>query len=316
MYLAAVAVIHLVAALLFASSIGHSPMLASFAGLAYMLGMRHGFDADHIVAIDGTTRSLLSQKRDANGVGLYFSLGHSTVVMILAVWVAQATARAGEMLPFLRVVGGDVGLAASSLFMMITAALNIVIFRDTLRAVRNPEPSAADAPSGGIMWRIFGRVLRTITRGPQMYLVGFVFGLGFDTASEVALLAIAATAGAHVLPMRAVLVLPLAFASGMALVDTAEGMFMVPAYGWAQDQPVRRLRYNLVVTGFTVAAALTIGAMQLASVAWSDISYNSTLIGVAIVSVFPLAWIAAVISGRLRRRAPRPQPAEPRHQSS
>jgi high-affinity nickel-transport protein len=312
MYIAIVAVIHLVAALLFVGAVGQSPTLAGFAGLAYMLGMRHGFDADHIVAIDGTTRGLLARGRDANGVGLFFSLGHSTVVMILALWVAHATQRAGEMLPVLRAVGGDIGLAASSVFMLLTAALNIVIFRDTLHAVRHPEGNEYSAPpSGGLMWRIFGRVLRTITRAPQMYFVGFVFGLGFDTASEIALLAISATAAVHALPLHAVLVLPLAFASGMALVDTAEGMFMVRAYGWAQDQPVRRLRYNLVVTGFTIAAALTIGAMQLANFAWSGVSFDSTLVGVTIVLVFPLAWLAAAVSARLRRRGLQPRESAP-----
>lgn len=317
MYFVAVALIHLVAALLFATSIGPSPMLAGFAGLAYVLGMRHGFDADHIVAIDGTTRGLLARGRNANGVGFYFSLGHSTVVMILALWVAHATERAGEMLPILRAVGGGIGIAASSAFMLLTAALNIVIFRDTLRAVRSPAGSEAAAPpAGGLMWRVFGRVLRTITRAPQMYFVGFVFGLGFDTASEIALLAISATAAAHALPLRALLVLPLAFTSGMALVDTAECMFMVKAYGWAQNQPVRRLRYNLVVTGFTIAAALTIGAMQLANLAWSDVSFDSTAVGVTIVLVFPLAWLTAVLSARWRRRALQPRESAPRHPSN
>lgn len=264
----AVAGLHAITALLLIGAQPHWAGVLGFAGIAYALGMRHGFDADHIVAIDGTARHLIARSRPAGGVGFFFSLGHSTVVLLLALWIARATQSTGRILPALRHAGGDVGLLVSSGFMLLVAALNVAIFRDTWRATHaSTQNVAAREPRlGGVMTRVFGRLLRLIDRAPQMYFVGFLFGLGFDTATEIALLAIAATAAAHALPMRSVPVLPLAFAAGMALVDTAEGLCMVRAYAWAQDDPARRARYNLVITGFTAIAAVAIGLLQLSGV--------------------------------------------------
>jgi high-affinity nickel-transport protein len=311
----AVLSLHTAAALLLAAAGVHRTMLLGFAGVAYTLGMRHGFDADHIVAIDGTSRQLIARGRNANGVGFFFSLGHSTVVLLLAVWVARATQAAGRELPFLRVIGGSVGLATSSAFMVLVAALNVMVFRDALHATRDDglrSTSSATTPfGGGLMTRIFGRVLRMISRAPQMYVVGFLFGLGFDTASEIALLAIAATAGAHALPISAVLVLPLSFAAGMAFVDTAEGLFMVRAYGWAQRQPSRRARYNLVITGFTAVAAVTIGVVELAAASGVRASLDPTMLGASIAGAFPLLWIASAINARMRRVRAAPVESDP-----
>jgi len=301
-YIVAVACLHVAAGVLLVVAMGHWPMLVGFAGLAYALGMRHGFDADHIVAIDGTTRSLLAQRQRAQGVGFFFSLGHSTVVLLLALWIAHATEAAGRFLPTLRAIGGDVGLAASSAFMLLTAVLNLMIFRDTLHAADDPSASN-ESPRGGVMARLLGRVIRLVRRAPQMYFVGFAFGLGFDTASEVALLAIAATVGAHALPMLAVLVLPISFAAGMALVDTAEGMFMVRAYSWAQDEPARRARYNLVVTGFTAVAAVMVGAMEIANLSWLGGNVGSTVLGAAIAATFPMLWMIAALNAHVRRKS-------------
>jgi high-affinity nickel-transport protein len=298
----AVALLHLVAVTLLLVARPHWPMLLGFAGLAYALGVRHGFDADHIVAIDGTTRQLLAQRRSARGTGFYFSLGHSTIVLALAVWIAHATQTGARQLPLLRTFGSGVGLLASSVFMLLMAALNVLIFRDTLKATHNIADGAAPPAPVGVMTRLFARVLRLITRPPQMYGVGLLFGLGLDTASEIALLAIAAAAGAGNLPLGAVLVLPLSFAAGMSLVDTAEGMFMERAYGWAQHQPARRARYNLVVTGFTALAAASIGALECSNASWNGAPIDSTAIGVVIVGTFPLVWLGAAIVARMRER--------------
>ena len=302
-----VACLHAVAGLLVAAAEPQWPMIVGFAGVAYTLGMRHGFDADHIVAIDGTTRQLLARNRSANGVGFYFSLGHSTVVLLLVLWLARATepARASSW-SLLRALGGQIGLATSSAFMLVMAVLNALIVRDTLRAMRGGRGAPTTSP-GGPMARLFGRVLRLVRRAPEMYVIGFLFGLSFDTASEIALLAIAASAAAHALPLRAVLVLPLSFAAGMALVDTAEGMFMLRAYAWAQHEPARRARYNLVVTGLTAVAATVIAALELSGAAGLATigSTSFATVGLAVVTAFPLIWLCAALYARLRTmRAP------------
>lgn len=303
-FIVVVALVHLIAGALLVTAQHSWPMIAGFAGVAYVLGMRHGFDADHIVAIDGTTRHLLSKRKNANGVGLYFSLGHSTVVLLLAMWIANAAQTARRELPLLRALGGEIGLATSSLFMLLMAVLNVVIFRDTLRASRAGDgPQASDRArigEGGLMSRIFGRALHLVRRAPEMYVVGFLFGLGFDTASEIALLAIAATAAAHALPIGAVLVLPLSFAAGMALVDTAEGFLMVRAYGWAQDQPTRRARYNLIVTGFTAVAAVMIGALELTGALGFPGPSDSAAISALVVLSIPILWFGAMAFARIR----------------
>lgn len=301
-YIIAVSLLHAFAAVLVIAAKPHWPMVLGFAGLAYALGVRHGFDADHIVAIDGTTRQFVARGRDATGVGFSFSLGHSTVVLVLALWIAHATQTGARELPVLRTLGGAAGLATSSLFMLLMAALNLIVFRDTLRATRRGDDAPVPTPRG-IMSRLFGRVFRLVDRAHHMYVVGLLFGLGLDTASEVALLAIAATAGAQALPMRDVLALPLAFAAGMSLVDTAEGLFMVRAYGWATHHPARRARYNLVVTGFTALAAATIGAMELSSFTWFGTPISSTVVGLGIVVTFPVVWGLAALHSRVELRA-------------
>ena len=297
-----VACLHVIAGVLLTAAQPQWPMLVGFAGVAYTLGLRHGFDADHIVAIDGTTRQLLARRRNASGVGFYFSLGHSTVVLLLALWLARATAGGRAGWPWLRTIGGAIGLAVSAVFMLTLAAVNVLIVRDTLRAMRTPAGCVGviGGPAGGAVTRLFGRALRLVGRAPQMYFVGCLFGLGFDTASEIALLAIAANAAVHALPLQAVLVLPLSFAAGMALVDTAEGMFMVRAYAWALDEPGRRARYNLVVTGFTAIAATAIAALELSGAAGNLGQINSLLLGVGVVAAFPLIWIAAATIARVR----------------
>jgi high-affinity nickel-transport protein len=297
-----VGVLHVVAAVLVIIARAHWPMILGFAGLAYTLGLRHAFDADHIVAIDGTTRRLVANGRRASGVGFYFSLGHSTVVLVLALWIAHAMQTGARELPLLRALGGDIGLAASSAFMLLMAVLNTIVFRDALQASRGGDDTTATPRVVGAMTRLFGRVLHLVDREPRMYFVGLLFGLGLDTASEVALLAIAATAGAGHLPMLAILALPIAFAAGMSLVDTAEGLMMVCAYGWAQHRPARRLRYNLVVTAFTALAAATIGALELSHFSWESAGISSTMVGFGIVGTFPIVWVVAALYGRIRRR--------------
>ena len=294
-----VSALHLAAAALVVAAKLHWPMVLGFAGLAYALGLRHGFDADHIVAIDSTTRQLLARRRDATATGFCFSLGHSTVVLVLALWIAHATQKGAHAVPLVRALGSGLGLATSSVFMFLMAVLNAAIFRDTLSAVRRSEtPRVASRPIG-LSSRVFGRALAMVDRSSKMYVVGVLFGLGFDTATEIALLAISATAGARALPTAALLALPVAFAAGMALVDTAEGLFMVRAYAWAQYDPGRRARYNLVITGFTAVAAATIGAMELSNASWFGAPATSMVVGACITGAVGAIWMVAAIRARV-----------------
>src|SRR6266851_3964068 len=220
--------------LLLAYGLGH-PALLALGGLAYTFGLRHAFDADHISAIDNTTRKLLQEGRRPVAVGFFFSLGHSTVVLLIA---------------------GAIGV------------MNLVILIDIVRMYRRRRSGRHDRDevehelaTGGFMTRFFGRVFRVVEHSWQMYPVGFLFGLGFDTASEVALLAISAGAAAKGIPFLAVISLPLIFAAGMSLMDSADGAFMAKAYSWAFTSPMRKIFYNLTMTSLSVAVALFVGGV-------------------------------------------------------
>src|SRR5712692_1184038 len=236
-------------------------------GVAYMLGLRHAFDADHISAIDNTTRKLLQSGKKPMGVGFFFSLGHSTVVFLIAValglavrWVVQGVvADSGE----LRNIGGAVGTLVSGGFLILIGVLNLLVLMDIVRVFRKMRRGEYDRQgleheliAGGLMTRIFGRVFRLIEHSWQMYPIGFLFGLGFDTASEVAFLAVSAGAAAQGLPLAAILSLPLIFAAGMSLMDTMDGAFMSKAYAWAFASPIRKVFYNLTMTSLSVFVVL------------------------------------------------------------
>src|SRR5438105_5156961 len=236
-------------------------------GVAYMLGLRHAFDADHISAIDNTTRKLLQSGKKPVGVGFFFSLGHSTVVLLIAVALGLAVKSLvqgvvggnGE----LRNVGGAVGTLVSGGFLVLIGVLNLVILIDIVRVYRKMRRGEYDRESldrelitGGVMTKLFGRLFRVIEHSWQMYPIGFLFGLGFDTASEVALLAISAGAAAQGLPFTAVISLPLIFAAGMSLMDTTDGAFMSKAYSWTFASPIRQVFSNLTVTAPSVFRVL------------------------------------------------------------
>ncbi|HEX2647867.1 MAG TPA: HoxN/HupN/NixA family nickel/cobalt transporter, partial [Candidatus Dormibacteraeota bacterium] len=255
---------------------GHPGFLA-LGGLAYTFGLRHAFDADHISAIDNTTRKLLQSGRRPMGVGFFFSLGHSTVVFLIAValglavkWIVQGVvSESGQ----LKNVGGVIGTSVSGSFLVLIGILNLVILLDIVRVYRKMRRGEFDRESlehelvaGGLMTRLFGRLFGVIDHSWQMYPVGFLFGLGFDTASEVALLAISAGAAAQVVPFGAVISLPLIFAAGMSLMDTMDGAFMARAYSWAFSSPIRKVYYNLTVTSLSVFVALFVGVIELAQI--------------------------------------------------
>ncbi len=294
------------------------PTILALGGLAYTFGLRHAFDADHIAAIDNTTRKLLQDGRKPVGVGFFFSLGHSTVVFLVAAalgltvkWVVD-----GQM----RTTGGIVGTIVSGCFLLLVGLLNLVILAGVVgvyRKLRSGEFDEAsmelDLSAGGFMSRIFGRLFRVISHSWQMYPIGFLFGLGFDTATEVAILAISAGAAATGLPFVAVIALPLIFAAGMSLMDTADGAFMAKAYSWAFTSPIRKVFYNLTMTSLSVFVALFVGSIEIIQALIQAFDLKGGVFGAIaafdlvgragyfIVAAFVLAWVAALLIYKARR---------------
>jgi len=300
------------------------PGFLALGGLAYTFGLRHAFDADHISAIDNTTRKLLQQDQKPVGVGFFFSLGHSTVVLLIAVALGLAVKSIvqgvvggnGE----LKSIGGSVGTLVSGGFLVLIGIMNLLILLDIIRVYRKMRLGEYDRQgletelvAGGLMTKLFGRMFRVVDRSWHMYPIGFLFGLGFDTASEVALLAISAGAAAQGLPFTAVISLPLIFAAGMSLMDTTDGAFMSKAYSWAFASPIRKVFYNLTVTSLSVFVALFVGVVELAQIlihilglhggAYDAIA-NFDFIGKAgyvIVGAFVIAWAGAFAIYKVRR---------------
>ncbi|WP_411122128.1 HoxN/HupN/NixA family nickel/cobalt transporter [Streptomyces sp. x-19] len=283
---------------------------------AYTLGMRHAFDADHIAAIDNTTRKLMHEGQRPLSVGFWFSLGHSSIVFGLAFLLSLGVkALAGPVKDDnsqLHAVTGLIGTTVSGVFLYVIAAINIVIlvgiwgvFR-RMRAGDFDEAALEDQLNNrGLMNRLLGRVMKSITKPWQMYPLGLLFGLGFDTATEVALLVLAGSGAASGLPWYAILCLPVLFAAGMSLLDTIDGSFMNFAYGWAFSKPVRKVYYNLTITGLSVAVALIIGTVELLGLLadkfdlhgafWDWVGgLDLNVIGFAIVGLFLLTWIVAL----------------------
>jgi high-affinity nickel-transport protein len=262
---------------------------------AYLLGARHAFDADHIAAIDNTTRKLVGEDKPARTVGLWFALGHSTVVFVLCVLIGLGIrGLAGQVendSSRLQQATGLIGTLVSGVFLILIGLLNLGALVGIARLFRRMRTSALDEAelerqlnSRGFLARILGRVMRAVTRPWHMYPVGLLFGLGFDTATEVSLLVLAGGAAAYALPWYAVLTLPILFAAGMSLFDAADGMFMSAAYRWAFLQPVRKVFYNLTITALSVAVALVIGLIELLGLLATELGVTSG----------PLAWIAAI----------------------
>jgi high-affinity nickel-transport protein len=283
---------------------------------AYTLGMRHAFDADHISAIDNTTRKLMSEGKRPLSVGFWFSLGHSTIVFALAflisIGVRTLSGPVKNDHSQLHNVTGWIGTTVSGTFLYIIAALNVVILIGIIKVFREMKRGAFDEAalerqldSRGFMNRFFGGLTKTVTKPQQMYPIGVLFGLGFDTATEVALLVIAGSAGAAGLPWYAILCLPVLFAAGMSLLDSIDGSFMNFAYGWAFSKPVRKVFYNITITGLSVAIALVIGTIELGGLiaqhlnlsggfwSWFE-SIDINLLGFIIVGMFVATWAIAL----------------------
>jgi high-affinity nickel-transport protein len=237
-------------------------VLIGTAALAYALGLRHAVDADHIVAIDNVTRKLMQNGQMPLTVGLYFSLGHSTVVVAACGVMSIAAVDLYTRFAAMREMSELIGTGISAFFLLAVALANFVTLASVWRVFRARTGEVAPAPSG-LLSRVMRPIMGAIAKPSQMYPLGFLFGLGFDTASEVALLGVSASAASHELPSWNILVFPALFAAGMTLIDTTEGLLMRGAYGWALIKPQRRLAYNLVITLFSIIAALIIGGLEV-----------------------------------------------------
>jgi nickel/cobalt transporter (NiCoT) family protein len=298
-----------------------TPSLLLLAGTAYIFGLRHAFDADHISAIDNVTRKLMQEKQRPVGVGFFFSLGHSTIVVLLTGFIA-ITALALKNVAQFQDLGGLISTTASSLFLFVIAIINIIVLIDlykTFREVKsggeyNEQTLNESLDSRGLMGRFFRPLLKITNRSWKMYPIGVLFGLGFDTATEVGLLGIAATSASNNVPILAILIFPLLFTAGMSLMDTTDGILMLGAYGWAFMKPMRKLYYNLNITLISVLVALVVGSLEALSILATELNLsgpfwdqvgnlddNFGLLGVIIVVLFIASWGVSTIIYKIKR---------------
>ena len=300
------------------------PLLLGTAALAYSFGLRHAFDADHIAAIDNVTRKLMQEGKRPVGVGLFFSLGHSTIVVGLSIAIAATTTALQSRFETFKSVGGFVGTLVSSLFLFAIAIANllllIAIYR-TFRTVKNGGPFSEEdldlaLANRGLLGRLFRRFFRVIEDSWQMYPIGVLFGLGFDTATEVGLLGISAAQASQGLPIWSILVFPALFTAGMTLVDTTDSIVMLGAYGWAFVKPIRKLYYNLTITAVSVVVAVIVGGLEALNLIgdqlglsdgggfWGIIGAlndNFGMLGYLIVGLFVVSWGISYAVYRINR---------------
>lgn len=304
-----IAALHVLGWGLYLHYAAYYPPLVGLGFVAYMFGLRHAFDADHIAAVDDTVRYMLQKGKKPLGVGFFFSLGHSTIVLGLAVAIAYAASTVTRELPQLQNIGGMLGAAVSGTFLWVIGILNLLVLLDILKVwtkAKTGQHSHAHLEAllqqRGLLNRLFGgRLQKLMNHSWQMYPLGLLFGLGFDTASEVGLLAMTAGASAGNLPTLAVLSLPILFAAGMSMMDTTDGVLMSKAYNWAFLNPLRKIFYNIVTTGLSIVVALVIGTIELLQVMITMGGLRGSvldfvagidfgILGYVIVALFLLAW--------------------------
>jgi high-affinity nickel-transport protein len=305
--------------LLFAEAQRYATLLG-LATIAYGFGLRHAVDPDHIAAIDNVTRKLMQDGKRPVGVGLFFSLGHSTVVFCLSIVVAVSASLVKTHMESWKSVGSQIGTWVSGSFLIVIALINLIVLQDIYRTWRKvvrggtyDEAALEDyLQNRGLLARLFKPLLRVVNNSWNMYPIGILFGLGFDTASEVGLLGMSATTAQGGMPVWYILVLPLLFVAGMAAIDTTDGVMMLGAYGWAYVKPVRKLYYNMNITAISVLVALVIGGIEVLQVVsqesnlsggiwdWANNVPFSTL-GFFIIGIFALSWLLSVLVYKLRR---------------
>ena len=298
------------------------PVLLGTALLAYGFGLRHAVDADHIAAIDNVTRKLMQEKKRPVTVGFFFSMGHSSVVMLASVAVAVTTSAMTGTFEHFKDIGGIVGTSVSALFLFAIALMNLIILKSIYQAwckVKSGGTYVDDdfdmlLASRGFLSRLFRPLFRMITQGWHMFPLGFLFGLGFDTATEIGLLGIAATQASKGLSPWAIMVFPVLFSAGMSLIDTLDGHLMLGAYGWAYLKPIRKIYYNMTITLVSVIVAVIVGSIEalglladqlkLQGPVWDaigSVNDNFGTLGYIIIGVFVVSWAASVLIYRVKR---------------
>jgi high-affinity nickel-transport protein len=298
------------------------PVLLGTALLAYTFGLRHAVDADHIAAIDNVTRKLMQQGKRPVTVGFFFSLGHSTIVFGLSAVIALTSVAIKKRFTSFEAVGGLIGTGISAFFLLAIAAANCLILISVYRTFQHVKRGGQFVDEDlnlilaqrGFFGRIFRNLFRLIEHSWQMYLVGFLFGLGFDTATEVGLLGISATEATRGLPIWSILVFPTLFTAGMALIDSTDSILMLGAYGWAFVKPIRKLYYNMTITFVSVLVALLIGGIEVLGLIGGQFKMQGTLwamigslndnfgmVGVVIIGVFVVSWVVSVVIYRMNR---------------
>lgn len=319
-----IALLHVLGWGLFLYYSSRHPALVGLGFVAYMFGLRHAFDADHIAAVDDTVRFMMQKGKRPLGIGFFFSLGHSTIVFALALGIIFAATAVRQQLPALQNLGGIIGAGVSGTFLWVIGVLNLLVLLDILHVWRQAGTGKHShahleellAKRGFINRLLGGRLQKAISHSWQMYPVGVLFGLGFDTASEVGLLAMTAGASAGDLPIAAVLSLPILFAAGMSAMDTTDGVLMSKAYDWAFVNPLRKIFYNMTLTSLSIAVALIIGTIELLQVAIALLDLKGPfldrvagldfgVLGYVVVGTFLAAWgvsVAVWKFGRIEER--------------
>ena len=300
----------------------HYPVLLGTAFLAYAFGLRHAVDADHIAAIDNVTRKLMQQGQRPVGVGFFFSLGHSTIVFGLSVVIALTSALIKSRFDSFESIGGIIGTSVSAFFLLAIAIANLLILVSVYRTFQHVQRGGQFVDEDlnlmlgkrGFFGPIFRSFFRLIDHSWQMYPVGFLFGLGFDTATEVGLLGISATEAAKGLPIWSILVFPTLFTAGMALIDSTDSILMLAAYGWAFAKPIRKLYYNMTITFVSVLVALLVGGIEMLGLVGDQLKFKGALwdmigslnnnfgvIGFAIIGILVVSWAVSITIYRLKR---------------
>jgi high-affinity nickel-transport protein len=293
-----------------------SPVLLASAGLAYIFGLRHAVDADHIAAIDNVTRKLMQENKRPTAVGFFFSLGHSTVVVLATILVAFTASKFKDQFNAFKDVGGVLATLVSAFFLLIIAVINIFIFRSVYatfkRVVAGGEYCEEDIEQvmngGGLIARMCAPLYRLINSSWYMFPLGFLFGLGFETASEVGLLGMSASSGASGISPWSILVFPALFTAGMSLVDTTDGILMLGAYGWAFIKPIRKIYYNMTMTLVSIFIALLVGGIEalgllvdqlkLKGIFWDSVAVTNEhfgIVGVSVIALFIVSWMISIV---------------------
>ena len=298
------------------------PVLLGTAALAYSFGLRHAFDADHIAAIDNVTRKLMAEGRRPVGVGLFFSLGHSTIVVALTIAIAIATTTLQGRFDSFKSVGGVVGTLVSALFLFAIAISNIIVLASVWRTFQTvkrggrfvEEDLDIMLANRGLLGRVFRRFFRLIEWSWQMYPLGVLFGLGFDTATEIGLLGVSASQASQGLSIWSILVFPALFTAGMTLIDTTDSILMLGAYGWAFIKPIRKLYYNLTITAVSIIVAVIVGGLETLNLIGGQLGLNKGgafwgvigslndnfgVLGYAIIGLFVAAWAVSYVVYRV-----------------